>query len=670
MSTPYIEAAQQQPYLVEPEPAPDRTTAQRNRHRLIIFAAVFLVSALAGLAYTFMRPAVYQSTATLLLAPTVTPDPTAASTASSGGNREDIDPQYIAVQGQILISQELLSRLHERLTAIGTSPDGLPASVAELSSRLEAIPHADTRMIELRSQGTQRELLPALLTAWIEVYLQTQAADAGNTAESTLTALRQQLQELAPKITAKRRQLEQFRQQYDILSMEGNENLAPTQLKGLQDALNNASEKEADARARLAALRNAIAQGSPVLGEQDQIRIGQLEDQATRLREQLRQFGERFTPKYMELDPDIVAMTRNLEKLESQIAAAQQQGQKLAVTDAERELASVHQTVLDLQQRLTTHKKAALDFTSRFAEHQAMQEELAQLEQIYQQTQTRLEREETAHQYTFPKVTVLSQPTLPGSPLYPHYQRDAGISLAAALLLAVFAVGLYELLHRAPRAAVRTESRSYFYALPQERLNILINPEPLPAPPPLVLAHNLSRELTTAEVERLLEIADQTGRLLIDLLLSGLSLDEITALRWEQVDLAMDILHVPGASARSIPLAGLLEAELVVQAAARPVVSAPVLQTQGRPLTAAEAQALLACLAHDAGLTDPDEVIPEQLRHTYLAFLVRQGLRLTELGRVAGYVPATVLTGYKPLSPSDSNRLLEEIEWVYPALRI
>ncbi len=670
MVTPYLEEMPQPPYLTGSEPAADRTTAQRNRHRLIIFAGVFLVSALAGLAYTFMRPAVYRSTATLLLAPTMAPDTTVASTTAGGGNREDIDPQYIAVQGQVLISQEVLSRLQERLVATGTASAGLPASVAELSSRLEVIPHTDTPMIELRSQGTQRDILPALLTAWIEVYLQTQAVDASNTAESTLTALRRQLQELAPKITAKRRQLEQFRQQYDILSMESNENLAPTQLKGLQEAFNNASEKETDARARLAALRDAIAQGSPVLGEQDQIRVGQLEDQATRLREQLRQFGERYTPKYMQLDPDIVAMNRNLEKLESLIATAQQQGQKLAVTEAERELASAHQTVLDLQQRLNTHKKAALNFTSRFAEHQAMQEELAQLEQLYQQTQTRLEREEATHQATFPKVTVLSQPTLPGSPLYPPYQRDAGISLAAALLLAVFAVGLYELLHRAPRAAVNTESRSYFYAIPQAQLNTRVIPESLPAPPPLALAHHLSRELTTAEVERLLEIADQPGRMLIELLLSGLNLDEITALHWEQVNLARNTLQVSGASARPIPLAGLLEAELTAQAAARPAAAAPVLQTQGRPLRAAEAQALLACLVHDAGLTHPDEVSPEQLCHTYRAFLVRQGLRLTELGRMVGYVPATVLANYKPLSPPGSGRSLEEIEWLYPALRV
>lgn len=95
-----------------------------------------------------------------------------------------------------------------------------------------------------------------------------------------------------------------------------------------------------------------------------------------------------------------------------------------------------------------------------------------------------------------------------------------------------------------------------------------------------------------------------------------------------------------------------------------------MLQTQGRPLRAAEAQALLACLVHDAGLTHPDEVSPEQLCHTYRAFLVRQGLRLTELGRMVGYVPATVLANYKPLSPPGSGRSLEEIEWLYPALRV
>jgi uncharacterized protein involved in exopolysaccharide biosynthesis len=673
MPNSYLEENQEHLYPVGSEPAHHQVTAKRNRYRLGIFGAVFILSALVGLSYTFMRPEVYQSTATLLIAAPAVASPVSANATAPAAPASSVDrtggvtdAHQVAV---MLTSQDLLAHLHERLVAAGMPRESLPDSVAGLHRRLEAIPFEDANMVELHTRGPQREQLPILLTTWIKLYLEAYADTEKTAAASTVTALQQQLQELEPKVAEKRRALEQFRQHHDIVSLQGDENQQLAQLKGLQESLSKAIDQEAIAKARLEASKTAIAQGETVLRSKDQTEISQLETQAAQLRSQLKQLGERFTPKYMTMDPEIVAMTTKLEQLTRQIADSRQQSQRLAVAEAEQALNKAQRTVVDLQRQLDTQKRTALTFTARFAEHKALQEALTQLEQLYQQTQTRLAQEEVAHQYNFPQVTVLSQPTLPDAPSYPNYPQDAGISLVASLLLGILAVGLYELLNRSPKPiATPSESRAYFYAIPENKRITLAEAEVLPAARP-ALEHQ-PRELSAAEVRLLLEVADQAGWLFIALLLSGLSVEEAAALRWEHVDLSADTLHVPGVNARALPLVGLLREELAAQAAEHPANSAPLLQQQGHLLTVDDLQALLTCLAHDAGLTEPDEVNPQQLRHTYLAFLVRQGARLTELERVAGHLPPTVLAAYRAFAPPDPARSLEQIEWVYPVLRI
>lgn len=668
----YSETIQTYPVNAESDPA--QITARRNRYRLGIFLGIFLLSGSVGLTYTFIRPAVYQSTATLLVTlaepatsimPAITDPPTTRIDVERFPRNDD--PHYAAIQRQVLASPELGNKVRERLS--GKEAPLLADNATGLDDELEAVLVGDTNMIELHAQGPQPERLPLLLNTWIEIYLTLQADAEKNAAASTLITLQQQLQELTAKLAAKRQQLEQFRQRYDIISAESLENPTPAQLKGLQESLNKASEKEAAAKAQWAALKDAIAQGKPVLPNQDLVRLDQLQSRADQLREQLKQLGERFTPKFMAIDPDIVSVTKNLEKLEKQIADARQQSQQRVLTEAERELVSAHQTVVDLQQQLTTRKQTAQAFTARFAEQKTLQQEVAQLEQIYQQKQTRLVQEEIAHQQNFPKVTVLNQPTLPVTPIYPNYWRDAGFSVAGSLLLGILAVGLYELLNRSPEPSARSETRLHVYAIPETRLTAVSRAPLSSVDQPALTQTPPHFELTVAEVSALLAVADPAGRLLIALLLSGLSIEEVITLRWEQVDLAVTTLQVAGANTRSIPLSGLLQMELTRQAQDLPTATDPVVQDQGNPLTVEDATAWLEDIAHEADVADPARVNPQQLRHTYLAFLVRQGLRLTDLEQIAGHLTPTVLAKYKTLSPPGLSRALEQVDWIYPALQ-
>src|SRR6185295_16856033 len=108
-------------------------------------------------------------------------------------------------------------------------------------------------------------------------------------------------------------------------------------------------------------------------------------------------------------------------------------------------------------------------------------------------------------------------------------------------------------------------------------------------------------------------------------------------------------IHIGGGAPRDVTLHESLRALLAARA------SAPsaelVLGHPDRPASRDTVNAQLLCGAHDAGIENAVDVTPDCLRHTYVAFLVRQGIRFADLTRLVGHLPAEVLGAYSALSP-------------------
>ena len=75
----------------------------------------------------------------------------------------------------------------------------------------------------------------------------------------------------------------------------------------------------------------------------------------------------------------------------------------------------------------------------------------------------------------------------------------------------------------------------------------------------------------------------------------------------------------------------------------------------------------MAAAAHDAGVPDAHDVDADVMRHTYISFLVRQGLRLSELEKAVGPVPPALFLHYRTLSPEGPGRSLDGVNCVFPA---
>ncbi len=111
-----------------------------------------------------------------------------------------------------------------------------------------------------------------------------------------------------------------------------------------------------------------------------------------------------------------------------------------------------------------------------------------------------------------------------------------------------------------------------------------------------------------------------------------MSTEELVALRWDDIDLSAEAIHVAGEAARTLPLQEPLLGLLCARQPAHKGAAGEVLQTAQEALVEiAEVERLVLYAAYDAGLDRPQEVTPTALRYTYLNYLIRQGIRAADV---------------------------------------
>jgi succinoglycan biosynthesis transport protein ExoP len=621
--------------------------------RLIIFTVVFLISAIIGLTYNYSRPAVYRSSATLL-----TSAMTAIDRASSVA-----DIQHVAIQRQILLGHELVVETLSRLKALNTDDSVHQLTASDIRNLLNVESVAETNLVEIVAEGTDPEFLPVLINTWIDVYLDARAAEVKKLTDNTSHIIEDELKGLTEKINAARTELEAFRKNNDISSTGRNENEALARLNGLTASLNTASEEEVKAKAHLDAIQSAIAHNQAVVPEYEQGSLQDLEKRLQELREQLAEFDKKFTRDYLEKQPTLKFVPEQIEKLEAEIKKKHVYGKNIVLTDAENKYAAAKQTVKAIRAQLDDHKKRAAEFTSKFAEHEALKTDLEGLEKLYRDTQERLVQIETSHKEKYPQVTVISRAYLSQDPIGPPYSRDAVIAIAGSLLLGLFSIWIFEFLTRKHESqSPVTLSGIHMYNPAADRLNFRqTGIKTLDQKQNNALESPLFRELSSSQLKTLLKASNLKTRQFISLLLCGLSIDEAASLKADQIDMEKGIITIPGAIPRIIPVNRSLKL-LFEQSEGHPAWNG------ANPSSSEDLTASLLCAALDSGLPDPMEITAEAIRHSYVAYLVRQGLRLSDLEQIVGYLEPLVISRYSAYSPPQQGRAIDDIELLHPAL--
>ncbi|MBK1633025.1 hypothetical protein CKO31_20165 [Thiohalocapsa halophila] len=624
------------------------------------FLVVFTLVAAPLTIWNFSRPPVYRATATVL---------TTVPAERSGAGRSEADVQHVAIQRQLLLGRQLLTDTIERVEDAGATP---PPTPDDLRPLLTVDPIPGTNLVELSAEGGEPLLLADVVNAWLDAYEAMRQAEIEARLGTQLEQLSDQADSLETKIAAKRAALTRFREQHDIVTLERDNNRALKRLSTLQSSLADAEDAQIKAKAKLAAMQAAAARGEPVLAKAAAASLAQLAERESELAVRVEQLQKRYTEMFIQNDPNKRALPEELQRVRARMQTVRRQGAEAALTEARREVETTTDRLFRLQRELAEQKRVASRFSADFETYQDLQSDLKALDEMQRNNERERVAMETRAIDGYPQIEIIEPAHPPRDWAHPHYLRDLGLTVAAAGgagLLTVFGLVLLDTARR-PRRSPMTGVRIWGADgergptggqrgwLPGGGAQPELGHRPPADGEPAALPSTAPRQLMGGEVEALWELADDAERQLMGLLLCGLDLPEITALTPAQVDLAEGTVTAPG-DGRRIPLPPALVALL---AAAERV---PAWRSTAE---AEELARRLPLLALDAGIAHAAEVTPGALRHTYLAYLVRQGARLTELHHVAGPMDAASVQRYAPLSPAGASRPLAQLELAYPVL--
>ena len=653
MNTPQLPSIE----LIQGAPAPEPANPTRWRRWKVFFGVLVLATAI-GLALVYGRSPVYRATASVLTA-----KPKAVDRRS-----EEADIEHVAIQGRLLLGEDLLGRLSQRLEAQG--PDA-NQGIDQLRGMLGVVAVPETNLLELRAEGGDPGQLQRTVNRWAESYEEFRVEEIEAATGRTTAELEDQQAQLQTKIETARTELQAFREANDIVSLERDENRSLAALKGLNNSLSKARERLVEAQARALAIDEAIAKGETVIPSEQKAEIARMQLIVQRGRARLADLKQKYTQRYIDRDPALKAFPDELREMERELARALDLARVTVRDEGQQEVEAARVAVATLEQQLTDHQQKVQQFTERFKEFKTLEEELAGLERIANENKERLAQIQVQNLKKYPPIQVVEWARVPTRPIYPDYERDLMIALASALGLALFVTWLVEYLSERPRPAaatpylgVRVYPGDQATALPAahtgNRLAYDHGPAANPAASPPPTLPILPRELAAAEVDAVMARVDPLTAGYASLLLCGVSPYELPLLHSGSFDQHSGRISISGANRREFALAPgawqRLERVLTEMDDAR------------MALPVAELDMRLAVAAREAQLADPGSISALSLWHTYVLYLVRQGIDSSALtGRVGAIAPDVHAT-LMHFAPPGGSRPLSSIEFIHPAL--
>jgi len=624
------------------------------RARILTFFVVLIALAGAGLGWVYSRVPIYAAAARLSVEP---------PTGLDSGQHALFPLQ----EAQSLQGAELTGVLAK---IVGSEPSGIEPIVSA-----SAIPQ--TTIVELKVEAANRSALVPAMQAWIDAYVASRKVSDQALDRSTLDQARRQVEALGSVARAKRQEADQFRRQHDIVSLERDENAAASRQKGTQAAVNEANNRLVNAEARLKTLSESLAEGRAVVRPVDKQALSGLEMRAVDLREKLRELELDYTPQYLSMDPKAKSLRQNLVRIEQQIERERERSQKAALAEAQEEVATARGAAARLREQMDSAKLDTVRFGERFAQLKRLSGEADQAEAALQAASEQLARVEAARQLPAgPVIRTLVPPTLAERPIRPDFDRDAMVAAGGALAGALLVVWLADFLVRPAQRSVEHPPvqpviQIAYPMLPAGTGEVARAAVSLPAAgAQALLAVRMPRELAQDEIARMWEAANGQARVVVAALANGMTIDELAGLRWDDLDGELRTAQVRGASERSVPVFDPLRESLqVLRMPVTRVGSAVLCDSKGESLSSEDIAGLVTCAVRDAGLSHPEQIEADSIRHSFLAFLARAGARLGDLPRLAGWVAPAHFNEYGRLSPPGPGVPLASLDPVMPALR-
>ena len=628
-------------------------TPLKNRPRGRTFFLVLLLSVITSLLIVFVRDPIYRASASVL-----TVKPKAVDAVS-----HEADAEHVAIQSRLLKSTELLNLVTSDVNRIYDTN----FTENDLRQILTTVPIVETNLLELRAEGAEPELLQTLVNTWASSYESFRLKEIEKLTTETTAELLDNQAGLANELQRAREELSAFRESHEIVSSEREENRSLSAIRGLNKSINAAREKEIDAVSRLDAIDEAIARGEEVVPREQKSEISRMKLDLAHLRDKLASLREQFTEAYLERDPELADLPQVITELEQDLARALEIGAQSVRSDVAQEVEAARRSVTALERDLAEKESSVQTFTQHFEQYKLLEEESSRLESLYADNEERIAKLRLMDNEKYPPLKIIESALVPETPIRPDYKRDAIIAIGLSLALALFVTWLVDFLFAKPSVVPPTGnidirihpqsngSASLVHSPPAElakpapRITHEINSNGSSLLPPHLDVRTISTLITNAETET---------RGYLSLLLSGVNPAELEKLNSRCFSDSDNTITVPGDNARKLQIdfeawRNFDQVRNVIDQAS----SIPLLQ---------KLDINLVNIARDARIENPGSINTLVIWHSYVIYLLEQGIDDDTLFQIVGRLPAAVVNQLHTFLPAEP---VAQFDLTHPGLR-
>lgn len=547
----------------------------------------------------------------------------------------------------------------------------LMTNVQALLKNLSTQASITGRIITLKANGIVPQTLKPILDTWIKVYLKLIASESLVNKQGELLVADRQSQLLELKISEQAQQLQIFANENNITSLERDENRALSKTKNLGDNLDQALADKAQAQALLDSLMEFINSGQVIIRPGDKSQIDAIKLNLQELNANLSALSDKYTQAYLERDPDIVTLQQKALQLRILLDEQIKTSQSNYLLDVKQNLSVAKGKVEQMNTQLVEQVELAQAFSQNLEQYKRLDDELKSLQT---QAQT-LKNQQVAQEVTKPfdaKISVLEPAYTPDFSIGPNYQLQSFISLVTAVLLAILSMLLFSFIFK-QKATASTSNFVMFQG--QDRTSNFSNiglsehkkltgsyTQTFPENDKLASIPIVLRLLSSDECQMLFSIANNQGKVLIGLILSGVNIDELLVLKKAHFKKSYLILKLDNQFSRNVNIKNELAEAL--QAICNGLADEQIIWSNIE--SHEDFSQLLMNIGHDAQMAFPEQLSLDVLRHTYLTYLASQGARLNDIEKIAGYASPSTLALYRNVNQQGKLLDLEQIKTQYP----
>jgi len=579
----------------------------------------------------------------------------------------ELAQRQITLHQKRLKSNRVLSSVSQELE----QSQGLMINVQTLFKALSVEASLTGRIISLRANGSEPQVLKPILDALSKVYLQLIESETQLNNNEELQVSGEQLQLLEEKIANQQQLLELFAFENNITSLERDENRVLSQTKNLGASLDKTVTEQAQAKALLDSLTGSIESGQKIIRPADKSQIDATKRNLRQITARLSALSEKYTQSYLERDSTIVSQQKKAQQLKKQIEVQIQKSQLKYLQDTQRDLNTANGKAKQLSTKLEEQVQLAQKFSQKLEQYKRLDNEMKALQS---QAQI-LKNQQVAQEVSKPfeaKITLLEPAFEPDFAIGPNYQFNTLVSLVVAAIAGIFSLLLYSFI---VKQKVSTAAPNNFVVIPGHAENVVhsglgyaqhgqlsapkagLPSDPLRLSP---IAQTL-RLLSKDECQALFSVANNQGKALIGLILSGVSVDELSLIVKADFCQNYSTLKIDNQYSRGISILNELTSALQIICS-----NLNDEQTIWSNIKSHDDFVqLLVNIGHDAQIAFPEQLSLNVLRHTYLTYLASQGARLNDIEQVAGYTSPSDLALYRNVNQQGKLLDLEQIQTQY-----